>query len=418
MQADALAHSTTVTTVLQGAASAAPCGGGRATTLTKATRAAQRPASSPPRADHAAPSPRRGAPSNACLGLRSGPPTIAIAGAGILGLSAARILTDLGFAVVIFHDRPLLETTSAKAAGLIEPVAASDAPLAQAIILGAFAKSFPIWRNFVETHPRLGAMRRVTGFRRNESDRATWADTVEDYRELSIEEIRERVACTEMRWAETFRTPVINTKAYIAWMAAQLCSANVTFVHRHLASPTELAGNSFDAVVNATGIGSAQFVGDTTMTRCDGHVITIPRPRDFDEVIFDWDYPTGDADLLDFRYAIARTDDVVLGGTLREGATIADGEPALEPGMPDRLLNAFRDLAPTLTGPVLSYEAGSRPMRAVPCLGVEHMADGTPLAHVYGTGGSGWTLAPGLAHSAVELLLEHVPLPTPHATAA
>jgi D-amino-acid oxidase len=348
-------------------------------------------------------------------GPRLAPLRTAIVGGGIIGLSVARVLVELGIEVVIYHDTPLLETTSAKAAGLIEPVAASESPLAQAIILDSFAHSFRFWSLLTKTHPHLASMRHVTGYRRSSGVSATWANIVDDYKILSTAEVRERMP--QMSWAETFDTPVVNPKSYIAFTVGELRGAGVKFVQRHLQSPSELAHGGFDAVVNATGIGAATFVGDESVYRCDGHVITVPRPAGFNEVIFDWDYAKGADDPLDFRYAITRTNDVVLGGTLREGATIADGEPALEVGMPERLIDAFTDLVPTLSGPALTYEAGSRPMRAIPCIGVDFLHDKTPLVHVYGTGGSGWTLAPGLAQQAVEMLAAHVRVPY-RATAA
>lgn len=333
-----------------------------------------------------------------------------IIGAGIIGLSVADIATELGYVVDVIHDRPLLASTSAVAAGLIEPVAPPRAPDAQQLILDAFALSFAAWAATTSLQPASIVMPRVvTGYRRSAGERPIWAGVVDGYRVLSASEIPARLH--DMTWAERFGTYVVDPKAYIAWTASRLLKRGARFSMRHLRSPTDVEGKP-DIIVNATGIEAARLVDDKELYRCDGHVITVPRPVDFDEVVLDWDFADQFADdLLDFRYVIARTHDVVLGGTLREGASIADGEPRLEPGMPERLLAAGSDLVPAISGPILSYHAGSRPMRSSPRLGEDRLCDGTPLVHCYGTGGSGWTLAPGLARRVIEIVAARVPPP-------
>jgi glycine/D-amino acid oxidase-like deaminating enzyme len=335
---------------------------------------------------------------------------MAIIGAGIVGLSIADVATDLGYVVDVIYDRPLLASTSAVAAGLIEPVAPPRAPDAQQLILDAFDISFAAWAATIAVQPApIVTARVITGYRRVAGERPMWAGVVDGYRVLSGHEIPGRLAT--MTWAERFGSFVVDPRAYITWITEGLLSRGVRFSMRHLSSPNELAGER-DVVVNATGIEAANLVGDTELYRCDGHVAIVPRPAGFEEVVLDWDFADEfPDDALDFRYVIARTHDVVLGGTLREGTTISDGEPRLEPGMAERLLAAASDLVPAIEGPVMSYYAGSRPMRSSPRLGEDRLRDGTPLVHCYGTGGSGWTLAPGLARRTIEIVAKRVPPP-------
>jgi D-amino-acid oxidase len=336
--------------------------------------------------------------------------SIAIVGAGIIGLSIADAAVRLGYAVNLLHDKPLLESTSAVAGGLIEPVATPEAPEARRSVLDAFCVSFDAWAAIAAEHSRpLVVARQVTGYRREASGRPDWADIVEGYHLLRKAEIP--ASLSEMTWAERFGTFVVDPKPYMAQAVYELQAAGATFTTQHVTSLSELLG-SCDAVINATGIGAAALVGDQGLYRCDGHVITVPRPASFSDVVFDWDF--GDAhkgDILDFIYVIGRPNDVVVGGTLREGATIADGEPAREHGMAERLLAAGSGIVPEIVGPILTYSAASRPMREAIRVECERMSDGTPLVHCYGTGGSGWTLAPGLARQALEALAAVVPPP-------
>lgn len=331
------------------------------------------------------------------------PGRVAIVGAGVIGLSVALELAPLGYEITIFHDRPLLETTSTIAAGLIEPVAPPEAPDARQVVLDAFGYSFRSFAATVRSQPREVVMlRRITGYRREAVEPPDWADVVDAYHLIDGRELP-----SPFGWGETFISFVVDPRAWVSWRAAQLTTAGVEFVHRHLESPTALVGD-FDVIVNATGLYAADFVSDTGLYRTNGHVLTVPRPLDFHEAIFDWDYPH---DVVVFRYAIARAHEVVLGGTL-EDVPYDAGEPALEEEIAQTIYDSVGELVPALADlPIETYKACSRPSRAAPRLGVERIGN-TVLVHCYGTGGSGWTLGPGLARFAVELLVAEVPPPT------
>lgn len=334
------------------------------------------------------------------LGGRRG--SVAVIGGGIMGLSIARAAARLGLAVELLYDQPILESTSAIAAGLIEPVAPPASHEAQGLLLDAFDVSFKAWAAFQQQQTRpIVATREVTGYRRVPAERPVWADIVGDYRQLRAEEIP--ASLDEFKWAERFSTFVVDPKPYLSWLVGDLVGAGVCFSKHHV-DAIQVAARHHDAIFNATGIGAAALVGDAALSRGDGHVATVPRPAGFVDVVFDWDFGEAHPALgLEFVYVISRETDVVLGGTLRRAPASA-GEPAREAGMAERLLAAASALVPAITGPILSYDAASRPLRHVIRIESDTASAGVPVVHCYGTGGSGWTLAPGLARKAIESL--------------
>jgi D-amino-acid oxidase len=329
--------------------------------------------------------------------------SVAIVGAGVVGLSVALQLHDLGYRVTVFHDRPLLDGTSITAAGLIEPVAPPEDPASQQLVLDSFRRSFQTYAASVRTQPReIVMLRQVSGYWRVPAPEPMWSDIVDNYQVLSSGDFPD----DGFTWGERFLTFVVDPRAWISWRASYLSTNGVGFAMRHFDSPTELAGD-YDVIVNATGLYAAEFVNDPSMFRSDGYVLTVPRPSKFEEAIFDWDYPD---EIIVFRYAIARAHEVVLGGTQIE-REYEEGEAPPDFELAKAIHQAVGELVPSLANlPVETSRVCSRPMRAA--IRLEHEWFGsTLLVHCYGTGGSGWTLAPGLARFATELLAEHVPPP-------
>jgi D-amino-acid oxidase len=247
-------------------------------------------------------------------------------------------------------------------------------------------------------------LRRVTTYTHGRNEPFPWHDVVDGYRELGSAELHPLYADAE---AAEFLTWVVDTPRWLARMSESLRAREVTFVERHLEHMSELTG--FDAAVNASGLGAAELVGDQTVARGDGHVVYVERPADLEDVFMNEvrredaiaDDPLG----VNMAYLVPRARDVALGGTNFHDDRTSQ-LPAKVPGMLERICALATAIEPRLAGArVLDYRVAARPQRARGTrIEVEVETDALPIVHCYGTGGSGWTLAPGLAQEAVELL--------------
>jgi glycine/D-amino acid oxidase-like deaminating enzyme len=309
----------------------------------------------------------------------------------------------------MFYDRPTAELASFIAAGLIEPVAGTSDPAGASLELNLFAASYEAWRREAALRPDLVMRRRVTAYTTRRSGPLPWHATVDGYREVDDAELHPRYRDAQ---AAQFSSYVVDTPRWLAEGLTELRARGVTFVERHLMSLDELG--EFDAVVNATGLAAAELVGDPELHRGNGHLAFVSRPAGFEDVFMDEQRDPAAVQADPFHanmlYAIPRAHDVVIGGTLFD-APATDREPVPIDGMASHLVNLLSDIEPRLRGTrLLGYRVGSRPRRTSGTR-LEFDADtyAVPVVHCYGTGGSGWTLAPGIARSVVNLLQEQIP---------
>ena len=181
------------------------------------------------------------------------------------------------------------------------------------------------------------------------------------------------------------RVPVIVAPAYLDWLVRRVRELGGTIEQARVDDAAELPG---DAVVNcpgAWGPDAHPVRGQVAYVRCD-------RPLRF---MVDEEGPNA------LAYVLPRPDVVVLGGTAEEGDT--DLTPREETTR-EILVKAQR-LQPELKGARLVGAAvGLRPGRAAVRLELDTTADGRPLIHDYGHGGSGFTLSWGCAGEVAELL--------------
>ncbi len=185
------------------------------------------------------------------------------------------------------------------------------------------------------------------------------------------------------------QVPCIEAPAYLGWLERRFRELGGVLEQRTVDTLDDLAG---DAVVNCAGAGARDpevqpVRGQVVHVRCDA-------PLRF---MVDEEGPNA------LAYVLPRPDVVVLGGTAEPG----DRELRPRDATTRDILRRTRRLQPELAdAEVVGSAVGLRPARPSVRLERETTADGRPLVHDYGHGGSGFTLSWGCADEVAALVLE------------
>jgi D-amino-acid oxidase len=198
----------------------------------------------------------------------------------------------------------------------------------------------------------------------------------------------------------TVRVPCIEAPAYLDWLERRFVSLGGAIELREVASLEE---PDADVVVNCTGVGARRLAGDPGVRPVRGQVAYV-RSREPLRFMVDETGPNA------LAYVLPRPDVVVVGGTAEEG----DSDLTVRPETTRDILRRAALLDPRIEHATLVGAAvGLRPARTEVRLELDTLADGRPLVHDYGHGGSGFTLSWGCAEEAARLCLAR-PSPAGH----
>lgn len=212
--------------------------------------------------------------------------------------------------------------------------------------------------------------------------------------------------------------PVIDTSVYLAWLRARFEALGGAIEVRAVRDPAE-AFAVCPVVVNCTGLGARELVGDRDIHAGRGQVARI-RANGFRRVLLDDDGPNA------LAYIVPRGRDIVLGGVDKDGDERLEADPETTTGILRRCAGlvehfdaafaaSLRALAegrggapPAETSPaeITSIGVGLRPVRSTVRLERERVAPDRWLLHDYGHGGAGVTLSWGCADEVVQLVEE------------
>jgi D-amino-acid oxidase len=189
------------------------------------------------------------------------------------------------------------------------------------------------------------------------------------------------------------RVPCIEAPSYLDWLARRFRELGGDQEQREL---ERLDEPDADAVVNCCGVDARRLAGDDDVRPVRGQVAYV-RTREALRFMVDEHGPNA------LAYVLPRPDVTVLGGTAEEGDW--DTQPREETTR--EILAKARRLDPRLAdAEYVGAGVGLRPARSEVRLEAETLADGRPLVHDYGHGGSGFTLSWGCAEEVAELVLE------------
>ncbi|MEU6153254.1 FAD-dependent oxidoreductase [Actinosynnema sp. NPDC047251] len=305
---------------------------------------------------------------------------IAVVGGGVIGLTCALGLAEAGHRVEVVADLAPGGTVSAVAGGLWFPylAAPADAVLRWArVSLARFAE--------LADRPGTGVWwREGIVLHRDRDPDLSWTALVPDRRAAEPGELPDGVVS-----GVVCSVPVVDTAAYLDWLAARCAGAGVVFRRARVSRPADLPQPT---VVVAAGLRSGDLVDDPTVEPVRGQVVRLANPG-LTRWVVDDDNPGG------MTYAIPRGHDVVCGGTAERGETGLGHDAGVERAVLDRVVA----LVPSLRdAPVVSRAVGLRPTR--PSVRLDRVTrSGQVLISCYGHGGAGVTLSWGCAADVVGL---------------
>ena len=229
-------------------------------------------------------------------------------------------------------------------------------------------------------------------------------------------------------YAWFFRPPIVNSPLMLEHLLAQVkeegaIDVNVETGHRYqsldeMRADAESLG--CDTVVNCTGLGSRELLGDPQLVGARGILLQFDRrrcvrsagvavtalgePTAHDAILMAEEAPWGNE--THPAYLIARGDKIVVGGTYLEG----DEEPTIRDEERARLYRYAALLGIDIDkSPVVGEWVGFRPYRpSVRCeydTRYDRNCDGVKVYHNFGHGGSGWTVNVGAAMECANDLL-------------
>jgi glycine/D-amino acid oxidase-like deaminating enzyme len=236
---------------------------------------------------------------------------IAVAGAGIVGLSTARVLSERGYEVAIYSKDFWPNTTSSTAGGQWCPAGVAwgttDEEAAQLVEM--LRRSYRRYETLVG--PEYGVYRRINYVEGNAQ---------EVYKKLPPDLI-EPLALDSLpfpgspRSGAQFRSFLIEPSTYLPQLSRDLLSRGVRFHPAvEFRSISDLLALPQDTLVNCMGIGSKAVFDDPALIPYRGQLVHL-RPQPECEWLL----------VHQHGYVFPRHDAVVLGGTYEEG--VADPTP-------------------------------------------------------------------------------------------
>jgi D-amino-acid oxidase len=188
---------------------------------------------------------------------------------------------------------------------------------------------------------------------------------------------------------------------YLDYLQRRFRATGGAITQRAVASLEEALSEA-SIVVNCTGLGARELLGDTDLHPSRGQVVRI-RPNGFRRCLLD------DTGANAVAYIVPRQTDIVLGGTDDEGNASTEPDPAVTRDILRRCARLDPAFAAISEADILSVAVGLRPVRSAVRLEAEPRADGRLIVHNYGHGGAGVTLSWGCASEVANLVNGHSP---------
>lgn len=308
---------------------------------------------------------------------------ILVIGGGVIGLTTALVLHEKGHQVTVVAREWAPHIVSSVAAAIWHPYQVSH-------------PSATLWA--METAERLIALyevpeagiRPVLGceYHRHPAPVPEWAGALRFHEPIPTPELPPVEGIVA---GYRFEVPLIETPIYMQWLRQRAVHQGILLKTTTITSLDDISAE-YELVVNCTGLGAVELVGDTTMYPIRGQIVKVEAGH-VDRFLFDEENPVQPV------YIIPRTDGTILGGT----ALHQDWDMAVREDTTTSILNHATTLHPNLNhAPVLDILVGLRPGRNQVRLERE-IRNGRTVIHNYGHGGSGYTLSWGCAGAVAEL---------------
>lgn len=312
---------------------------------------------------------------------------ILIIGGGVSGLTTGLRLLRAGHHVTIWASALPPHTTSNVAAAIWYPYKAYPADK----VTAWGAEAYRAFRE-LSARPESGVrMSDVLECLPAPAPDPWWVSAVEDFRHAAPDELPSGYAD-----GYAFTSPVIDTGIYLDYLVRSYQAEGGRVVERTVHDLAE-AFAACRVVVNCSGLGARELVGDRDIHPSRGQVIRV-RHNGFRRALLDDYGPNAVA------YVVPRVNDIVLGGTDDEGNESTEPDPAVTAD----ILRRCARLAPAFAGitedDILNVVCGLRPVRSSVRLEAERPSPERLLVHNYGHGGAGVTLSWGCAAAVASLI--------------
>lgn len=183
----------------------------------------------------------------------------------------------------------------------------------------------------------------------------------------------------------------IDPPIYLQWLLDEYAGLGGHLTIDSVQNLDELDG---EAVVNCSGLGARDLVGDRSMFGIRGQMVLVANDGVTEGV-------SDETDPNRISYVYPRIDHLYLGGA----RDIGDSRPDPDPALTDRIVQDAGRLDPRVVGrSIVGERVGFRPGRPEVRLEADALADGRPVVHNYGHGGAGYIMSWGCAAEVVGLL--------------
>ena len=254
------------------------------------------------------------------IGLPGHQGAVAVIGAGVVGLTTARLVQEAGYPVTIYAKALPPETTSNIAGGQWYPSILYDAakltPQFEEQLVAAASYAY---RRFQIMIGDEYGVRWMTNYLVSDSPPDD-SDTDRLLRSM-LPEARDLGAGAhgfDYRYVGQFDGMLIEPPRFLRAMLRDIQIAGGRIVVRDFATPADVAALPERLVFNCTGLGAGALFGDTEITPMRGQLaVLLPQP----EVDYALETDSG-------MYMFSRSDGVILGGTADRGDWSTEVDPA------------------------------------------------------------------------------------------
>jgi D-amino-acid oxidase len=229
---------------------------------------------------------------------------VAVLGAGVMGMTAATLLLDLGLTVTIYSDRKPAETTSAKAGGQ------------WAVSVVEFQGKEQELKAIIKTAYTTFKASIGKGFGVSERSNftASRSHNLEVVLQLVPGLIPKPVKLARLPFeghtqpGYEYKTLLIEPPIFLARLEADLKARGVSFMQKKFANKSDVLGSvTQKTIVNCTGLGSMTLWNDSKMVPIKGQLAMLPAQPAL-QYLYGQD-----------GYMFPRADHVVIGGTFEVG---------------------------------------------------------------------------------------------------